>query len=191
MPTPIKTRATNTARRIQWDQTLLVLEPLALYKIKTLSANMRPPNQVKIEEASFRLGKPKSGSKSGLTTPQSMVWDTISRMMWLAFSSTTQQRSFLIQMDIILITWREDLVIVKMSARSTLWQSIRRSFKRRLLSFSTSGATLKVMTNPKPFLRKTTLKHQRQEKSKMLCTSRNGWGPVMPSCSVFQTRLSR
>ena len=100
----------------------------------------------KIHQKLSNLEKQKFGLRNGLIIPQSMDWDIIFQMRQQVCSLTTQQKLFLIQMVIISITWKEGRVTDKMLAMSTLYKSIQRSCRKKLLFCSISGVILKVMT---------------------------------------------
>ena len=125
---------------------------------KILTASIKQHNLEMIGEESSRQEKPRFGSRSGLTIPPNMVWDTIYRMTQLECSSTTPPKLFWTQMDTISTIWREDQVIVRMSAKSIPLLSIRRNFRRKLLFFNISGVISRVMISQKLFWRRTTLR---------------------------------
>ena len=132
MPMRLKIRITNTVHTIQCEPILLdQAKPLELKIIKILRDSMRLLNLELIVEASSKLGKLKFGSRNGLTTQPSMAWATISPTMPLVFSSMTQQKLYWTLMDIILIIWREDQVIVKTSAKNTLLPNTQKNCKRK------------------------------------------------------------
>ena len=73
-----------------WDLTLLMpIKVVEMIISKILTASIKQHNLEMIEEESSRQEKPRYGSRSGLTIPPNMVWDTIYRMTQLECSSTT------------------------------------------------------------------------------------------------------
>ena len=87
----------------------------------------------------------KSGSRNGLTIPQSMVSATAWATRLPASFSMTPPKSVLIQMVSISITWNVAVLTAKMLEKSTLWLNIQKIFKRKLLYSSTSEAIWKAL----------------------------------------------